>query len=55
MKYSLILPFLYFCSAELLILGDDNFQRKTLIGKHIPTKNWIVSFCKDECDRKLVE
>ncbi|KAM3139759.1 hypothetical protein pb186bvf_008217 [Paramecium bursaria] len=35
--------------AEILNLTDHNFQKVTLISKHIPQYEWVVAFCYNEC------
>jgi hypothetical protein len=42
-------------SGEVLQLTDTNFQRKTLIGKHIPIQNWVIAFCTDKCNESVLD
>lgn len=49
MKAALLIALIFFCSADPIELNDQNFQRKTLIGKHIPIANWVIAFCTDVC------
>ena len=36
-------------------LGDDNFQRITLIGKHIPLTKWYIAFCEHDCPKETTD